>query len=136
MTQHGLQSLTTQQAVQTRLHWNVRQFEVFWYDPNPTTGSEIQKVRPGVVVSPDEANASLRVVTLVPLTTQIRKLPWRVPTQFQGMNGQAVLEQIRTVDKSRLICRGGMLAADESNQLLLELFKYFGLERFFEIVRA
>lgn len=78
---------------------------------NPTLGSEIQKTRPCVVISPDEMNAHLRTVIVAPMTTGSRPAAFRVPLTFQGKQGLLVLDQIRTLDRVRLIKRLGALRA-------------------------
>jgi len=76
---------------------------------DPTVGSEIQKTRPCVVVSPVEMNAHLRTVIVVPMTTGSRPAGFRVPLTFQGKTGLMLLDQIRTLDKSRLVKKMGMI---------------------------
>lgn len=75
----------------------------------PTVGSEIQKTRPCVVISPDEMNAHLRTVIVAPMTTGSRPAAFRVPLTFQGKPGLIVLDQIRTLDRVRLVQRLGAL---------------------------
>ena len=76
---------------------------------DPTVGSEIQKIRPCVVVSPVEMNAHLRTVIVVPMTTGSRPAGFRIPLTFQGKTGLMLLDQIRTLDKSRLIKKMGTI---------------------------
>ena len=76
---------------------------------DPTVGSEIQKIRPCVVVSPIEMNAYLRTVIVVPMTTGSRPAGFRVPLSFQGKTGLMLLDQIRTLDKSRLVKKMGAI---------------------------
>lgn len=76
---------------------------------DPTVGSEIQKTRPCVVISPHELNAHLRTVIVAPMTTGSRPARFRVPLTFQGKQGLIVLDQIRTLDRARLIKRVGAL---------------------------
>jgi mRNA interferase MazF len=70
---------------------------------DPTVGSEIRKRRPALVVSPDEMNAVLRTVTIIPMTTGSRPTPFRIPIAFDGKQGLVVLDQLRTVDRQRLV---------------------------------
>ena len=77
---------------------------------DPTLGSEIQKTRPCVVVSPDELNAHLRTVIVAPMTTSGRAYPWRVRCRFQQRAGYVVLDQLRTVDRERLVRKLGRLS--------------------------
>lgn len=74
----------------------VARFDVFLINLDPTVGHEIQKTRPGVVISPDEMNRYISTVIVAPLTTKGRTYPTRVVCQFQGKAGQIVLDQIRT----------------------------------------
>jgi mRNA interferase MazF len=84
--------------------------DVFLVDLNPARGGEIRKKRPCVVVSPDELNAHLRTFIVAPLTTGGHPYPFRVSCRFQGKLGRVVLDQIRTVDRERLVRRLGRLA--------------------------
>ena len=78
---------------------------------SPTTGSEIRKTRPCLIVSPDELNQQLRTVVVAPMTTGGRAYPWRPSCRFQGRTGFIALDQVRTVDKRRLVRRLGRLEA-------------------------
>ncbi len=84
--------------------------EVHLVRVDPTLGSEIQKTRPCVVVSPDELNAHLRTVIVAPMTTGGRAYPWRVRCRFQQRSGYVVLDQLRTVDRERLLRKLGSLS--------------------------
>ena len=85
--------------------------EIWLVQLDPTVGSEIQKTRPCVVVSPDEMNSHLRTVIVAPMTTGSRPAAFRVPLTFQGKRGLIVLDQIRTLDRARLVKRLGVLRA-------------------------
>lgn len=85
----------------------IRQYDIFVVALDPTLGAEMQKTRPCVVLSPDEMNRSLRTVQIAPMTTNLQPYPWRVPIAFQGKKGMVVLDQIRTVDKRRLLKKAG-----------------------------
>jgi mRNA interferase MazF len=87
----------------------INRFEVYLINLDPTVGSEIKKTRPCLVVSPDEINHNIRTVIVAPLTTRGQSYPTRVPCRFKGKDGQVVLDQIRTVDKSRLIKKLGRI---------------------------
>ena len=80
----------------------VRQHSVYWVALDPTQGSEIAKVRPCVVASPDELNDYLNTVIIIPLTSTLRGYPFRVQCVVAGRRGELAVDQIRTVDKSRL----------------------------------
>ncbi len=80
----------------------VKQFEVYWINLNPTKGSEINKVRPCVIISPNEMNDNLNTVIIAPLTSTIKKYPTRINIDLNNKKGQIALDQIRTTDKTRL----------------------------------
>ena len=103
----------------------VKRFDVFLVNLNPTVGSEIQKTRPCVVVSPDEMNRYIATVIVAPMTSKGRSYPTRVFCQFQGKDGQIVLDQLRTVDKARLIKRIGQINQDEQQAVLDILAEMF-----------
>ena len=103
----------------------VKRFEVYLVNLDPTVGSEIQKSRPCLVISPDEMNAHIATVIVAPMTTKGRDYPSRVPCQFQGKAGQIVLDQIRTVDKTRLVKRLGNIDPDAQKQTLAVLAEMF-----------
>jgi len=99
--------------------------DVFLVDLNPTRGSEIRKMRPCVVVSPDELNAHLRTLIVAPLTTGGHPYPFRVPCRFGGKSGHIVVDQIRTVDRERLVRRLGRLAPATVGRTLSVLQEMF-----------
>ena len=92
---------------------------------DPTLGSEIQKTRPCVVVSPDELNQYLRTVIVAPMTTGGRAYPWRVPCRFQRRSGFVALDQLRTVDADRLLRRLGRLTPPTVTTVLQRLQEMF-----------
>ena len=85
---------------------------------DPTIGSEIQKTRPCVIVSPDELNVHLRTVIVAPMTTGGRAYPWRIRCRFQQRTGYVVLDQLRTIDRERLAKRVGSLPTDVLTDVL------------------
>ena len=95
-----------------------RRFEVRLISLDPTKGSEIRKTRPCVIISPDEMNKHIRTVIIAPMTSTIKNYPTRVLTTFQGKKGQIVLDQIRTVDKSRLIKKLGSISGAAEKKVL------------------
>ena len=104
----------------------VNRFDVFLVALDPTIGHEIKKTRPCTVVSPDEMNHHIGTVIIAPMTTQGRDYPTRVHCTFQGVAGQIVLDQVRTVDKTRLVKKLGRLsptAADRLLRVLVEMFQ-------------
>jgi len=103
----------------------VKRFDVHLVNLDPTVGHKIQKSRPCVVISPDEMNRHLQTVIIAPLTTTTRPYPTRVACRFQRKPGQVALDQIRTVDRQRLMRRLGKLdstTAAAISAVLLEMF--------------
>lgn len=88
-----------------------RQDEVWLVTLDPSQGSEIQKTRPCLVISPDEMNQHLRTVVVAPMTTVHRPYPTRVPVRFQGKSGQVAVDQLRAVDKGRMLRKLGRVSA-------------------------
>ena len=105
----------------------VRRFDVFLVNLDPTVGSEIQKTRPCLVVSPDEMNRAVRTVIIAPLTSQGRAYPTRVACTFGGKAGQVVLDQLRTVDKQQLVRKLGRLDDATSKLVANRLIELFSL---------
>ncbi len=103
----------------------VQRFEVYLVGLDPRKGSEIQKTRPCLVISPDEMNRHLSKIIIAPMSTQERMYPTRVSCRFGGKRGQVVLDQIRTVDKSRLLRRLGSLHQSSRRMLLQTLQQMF-----------
>ncbi len=103
----------------------VNRFEVYLVSLDPTLGSEIKKTRPCLVISPDEMNHHIRTVVVAPMTTKGRPYPSRVPCQFQGKQGQVVLDQIRTVDRARLVRKLGRISKKTGTTVLAVLGEMF-----------
>jgi mRNA interferase MazF len=104
-----------------------RRDEVWLISLDPTQGAEIQKTRPGLIVSPDEMNQHLRTVIIAPMTTVLRAYPTRVPIRFKGKDGQIVLDQLRAIDRQRLVRKLGMVAASTAqaaSAILIEIFSH------------
>ncbi len=97
----------------------VRRFAIYLVSLDPTVGSEMQKSRPALAVSPDEMNKSIATVIIAPMTTRGRAYPTRVACEFQGRHGEIALDQMRVVNKSRLVRELGVLDA-ATQQLVLE----------------
>lgn len=89
------------------------QYAIVLVNLDPTIGSEIQKTRPCVIVSPNEMNKYLRTIVLAPMTTGLRQYPTRVPVNHNGKQGMIAIDQIRTVDISRVIKTLGKLSKTE-----------------------
>jgi len=104
---------------------DIRRGDVFLVSLNPTRGGEIRKTRPCLIISPDELNAHLQTFIVAPMTSGGHTYPFRVPCRFQSRSGHVVLDQIRTMDRSRLIQRLGRLSSVailKSLQVLQEMF--------------
>ncbi len=101
-------------------------FEVFLINLDPTQGSEIQKTRPCVIISPNEMNSHLSTVIIGPMTTKTKKYPTRIALEFDDKKGQIALDQMRTVDKTRLVKKLGKIERKIQKMLsesLIEMFK-------------
>jgi len=103
----------------------INRFDVYLVGLDPTVGSEIRKERPCLIVSPDEMNRYISTVIVAPMTTKGRDYPTRVSCVFQGKKGQIVLDQIRTLDKSRLTKKLGVLEKRKHDQVLSVLIEMF-----------
>ncbi len=103
----------------------VKRFEVYLVNLDPTMGSEIQKTRPCLVLSPDEMNRYIATIIIAPLTTRGRDYPTRVNCTFRGKQGQIVLDQMRTVDKIRLVKKLGKISPQEQNEVIAILIEMF-----------
>ena len=102
-----------------------RRDEVWLVSLDPTQGVEIQKTRPCLVISPDEMNQHLRTVIIAPMTTVVRPYPTRIPIRFRGKHGQVVLDQLRAVDRQRLLRKLGAVASSTgqaASATLIEMF--------------
>lgn len=104
---------------------DVQRGQIFLIELDPTRGREIKKTRPCVVVSPDELNANIQTYIVAPLATGSHAYPFRVACQFHGKSGHVVLDQIRTVDRARLVKRLGSISPqtlEKSLAILKEMF--------------
>ena len=103
----------------------VKRGEIWLINLDPTVGREIRKTRPCVVVSPSELNDHLRSVIVAPMTSQGFDAPFRPTLTFQGKSGRILLDQIRTVDKARLVKKLGALSTQTHQKVLLTLQELF-----------
>jgi mRNA interferase MazF len=104
---------------------SVKRFDVFLVNLDPTIGSEIAKSRPCVVISPDEMNKHINTVLVAPLTSSVRGWPSRVPSLFEGIQGEIALDQIRAVDKRRLSKYLGQIGLPTQSAVLETLAHMF-----------
>lgn len=95
----------------------IKQYNVFLISLDPTIGHEIKKVRPCLIISPDEMNKYISTVIIAPMTSQSHSYPTRVPIKFKGKDGWVVLDQIRAVDKKRLIKKIGEIDQNTINNI-------------------
>ena len=103
----------------------VNRFEVYLINLDPTQGHEIKKTRPCLIISPNEMNHYISTVIVAPMTSRGRNYPTRVPCIFKGTKGQVVLDQLRTVDKTRLIKKLGVLSKSAQLKTLAVLQEMF-----------
>ena len=103
----------------------VKRFDVFLVNLDPTIGAEIQKTRPCLVISPDEMNDYIQTVIVAPMTTKQRPYPTRVSCRFEQRDAHIVLDQLRTVDKRRLIKRLGRIDRRTQREVLDVLAEMF-----------
>ncbi|MEI7669319.1 MAG: type II toxin-antitoxin system PemK/MazF family toxin [Pseudomonadota bacterium] len=105
----------------------VSRFDVFLVSLDSTMGAEIQKTRPCVIISPDEINRFIDTIIIAPMTSKVRNYPTRIPLIFKEKKGQVVLDQLRTIDKIRLVTKLGQVntvTAKAISQKLIEMFEY------------
>lgn len=103
----------------------VKRGEIWLATLDPTRGSEIQKARPCLIISPPDIHDHLRTVIAAPMTTGSHPAGFRVPIAFEGKTGQVLLDQIRALDKQRLVKRLGMAPADVITAVLATLHRMF-----------
>jgi len=103
----------------------VKRFDVVLVNLDPTIGTEIKKTRPCLVVSPDEMNRHIRTIIVAPMTTKGRAYITRVPIRFHNKSGMIVLDQLRTIDKSRLVQRLGKARRHTASKVLSVLADMF-----------
>ena len=103
----------------------VKRFDVYLVNLDSTVGSEIQKTRPCLVISPDEMNRNIRTVIIAPMTSAQKEYPTRVPCTFQKKKGQIVLDQLRTIDKARLIKKLGTIDSKDQSEVISILQRLF-----------
>lgn len=103
----------------------ISRFDVFLVNLDPTLDHEIKKTRPCLIISPDEMNKHIETIIIAPMTTKGRSYPSRLSVNFQGKKGQIVLDQIRTIDKTRLTRKLGRIdkrTAQKVIDVLQEMF--------------
>jgi mRNA interferase MazF len=103
----------------------VKRFDVYLVILDPTVGHEIKKSRPCLIISPDELNRHISTIIVAPMTTRGRTYPTRIPCIFQDKKGQIILDQIRTVDKSRLVKRLGKIDIETQKEVFTVLANLF-----------
>ena len=103
----------------------IKRFEVYLVNLDPTMGSEIKKTRPCLIVSPDEMNRHIATVIVAPMTTKDKAYPTRIECKFEGKGGEVVLDQLRTVDKRRLVKRLGRIEKKTQQEVITKLAEMF-----------
>jgi len=103
----------------------VNRFDVYLTNLDPTVGSEIQKTRPCLIISPDEMNRHIKTVIVAPMTSAGKDYPTRIACRFKGKDGLIVLDQIRTIDKTRLIKNLGAIDAETRLKVISVLQELF-----------
>lgn len=103
----------------------IKRFDIFIVNLDPTIGSEIKKSRPCLVISPDEMNKYIRTVIVAPMTTKRKNYPTRIDCTIKRKKGSIVLDQIRTVDKIRLVKKLGKLDSNTQIKVLNILQEMF-----------
>lgn len=103
----------------------IRRFDVVLVNLDPVVGREIRKTRPCLVISPDEMNSTIDTFIVAPMTTKGRAYPTRVPCMFRRKTGQVVLDQIRTIDRTRIAGRLGRIAEETQGGVLAALQEMF-----------
>ena len=103
----------------------VKRFDVLLVSLDPTRGHEIKKTRPCLVISPNEMNDNISTVIVAPMTSKGRRYPTRVSCTFQGVHGLIVLDQIRTVDKIRLVKKLGRISSQTQGKVMDSLAEMF-----------
>ena len=103
----------------------VNRFDVYLINLDPTVGSEIQKTRPCLIISPDEMNRHIRTVIIAPMTTAGKDYPTRISCKFKKKKGQIVLDKIRTIDKTRLVKKLGSINPETQLEVISVLQRLF-----------
>ncbi len=103
----------------------VKRFDVYLINLAPTVGYEIQKTRPCLVISPDEMNRHIKTVIIAPMTSAGKDYPTRVSCKFRKKQGRIVLDQIRTLDKSRLVKKLGTIDSNAQLEVISTLQRLF-----------
>jgi len=96
---------------------DLNQYQIVLVNLDPTIGSEIRKTRPCIIISPDEMNKYLRTIVVAPMTTNSKKYPTRIEIKHDNKIGWAVIDQIRTIDKQRIIKNIGRLSSSEIKEI-------------------
>ncbi len=103
----------------------IQRFEVYLVNLDPTVGKEIKKIRPCLVISPEEMNSYVATVIIAPMTTKGCDYPTRVKCRFGGKDGQIVLDQLRAIDKPRLVKKLGKISLKTQKEVLSVLLELF-----------
>lgn len=102
-----------------------KQGSIYWFNPEPSRGSELRKIRPGVIVSPDEMNSNIKTVIIVPLTSTVKPWDFRLKIEVVGHSSSLACDQIRSIDKTRLKEQIGSLKKSDIEKLFVLLQSIF-----------
>jgi mRNA interferase MazF len=103
----------------------IQRFEIWWVNLDPTVGSEVKKIRPCLIVSPNEVNQYLNTVTVIPLTSTLKLYPTRLNCIIQGKQSQLVVDQVRSIDKIRLKSKMIDLPVEYQQPIVSMILEYF-----------
>lgn len=103
----------------------INKWEIVLIDLNPTKGSEINKTRPCLVVSPNSINMQLKTIVVIPLTSSIRVYPFRAPVRFQGVDGMCAVDHIRSISKTRIVKVLGVLSMNQQSTVSRKIKDFF-----------
>lgn len=106
----------------------INKWDVLLVNQDPTIGSEIQKTRPGVVISPPEINKFWNPIIIIPLTSKIRNLDFRTRIKFQGREGQVAIDQMKAIDKKRIVKNIGTLQKKDCKNIHQDLMIFLRKE--------
>ncbi|MDQ6763779.1 MAG: type II toxin-antitoxin system PemK/MazF family toxin [Bacteroidota bacterium] len=99
----------------------LKQYQIVLVNLDPTVGSEMKKTRPCVIISPDEMNKHLKTIVIAPMTSNLKNYPTRVEVKHQNLKGRIAIDQIRTIDRARIIKTLGSLAAKEIGNIKITI---------------
>lgn len=103
----------------------IKKWDVLLVNLDPTIGTEIRKTRPGIIISPNEVNEHWNPIIIIPLTSKIRSLDFRTSVTFQGKEGQAAIDQMKAIDKKRIVKKMGTLNQKHQSKIQDDVMLFF-----------